>query len=176
MTSLTSRYGTSALTRALLLGLAGAFLAGLMVVNTVGSTDLGSSNVKLASETFTDDPDVVVSTVGVLKIASNASAVGDSAPGVEATSAIPAANNATTKNNYAYRFEIKESGVAAWQSGEDFLVEIYGDNGTTTSLLSTLYIQQSVVDDVNVEGVAVTVDVGSATIVPDSFDIVVTRQ
>lgn len=176
MTSLMSRYGTGALTRATLLGLAGAFLAGLMVVNTVGSTDLGSSSVKLAVETFTDDPDVAITTVGVLKIPSNASAIGGSGPGVEATSAIPAVNNATTKNNYAYRFEIKESGVAAWQSGENFLVEIYGDDGSTTSLLATLYIQQSIVDDVSIEGVAVTVDVGSSTIVPDSFDIIVTRQ
>ena len=43
-------------------------------------------------------------------------------------------------------------------------------------MLATLYAQQSAVDDSKVEAVTVTVDLGSATTVPDNFYIVVTRE
>ena len=85
-------------------------------------------------------------------------------------------NNALVKNNYAYEFELKESGVATLQSAENLKIEVFGDDGSTTSLLATLYTQQGTVDDTNVEGVTVTVDLGSPTVVHDNFDIIVNRQ
>ena len=114
--------------------------------------------------------------VGVLKSGANAAAAGTSAPGIESNDILPAVNNALTKNNYAYRFEMKESGATTWQLGENFKIEVYGDDGATITLLATVYTQQATVDDANVEGVTVTVDLGSSSTIHDAFDIVITRQ
>lgn len=176
MNTLILKFGPTAVKRAIFLGVAGALVMSVGVVTTVTSSNLGTSNIKLATESFTDDPDVSVSAVGILKNVANAAAAGTSAPGTEANDTLPGVNNTLTKNNYAYRFEMKESGVAAWQSGEDFKIEIYGDDGAATSLLATVYTRQSTVDDVNIEGVTVTVDLGSSSAVHDAFDIVITRQ
>jgi hypothetical protein len=171
-----SRVTPSALRWAILLGVIGALFTGFMLVNTVTSTSLGTSDVKLANETFSDDSDITLVRKGIKLVQTTTAAAGTSAPGVEIASALPAVNNALTQNNYAYEFEVKESGVTTLQSGENLKIQIYGDDGTTTTLLATLYTQQATVDDVSVEGVTVTVDLGSATTVHDDFDIVVTRQ
>ena len=174
MEAITARFGATALRRALLFGVIGAILTSFMVAQAVTSTNLGSSTVKLAFETFSDDADVTVTAVGIGLVSSNTAAAGDTAPGVEIVDTLPAVNNALTKNNYFYRFNVQESGVATLQSAENLKIELYGDDGTTTSLLATLYTQQVTVDDVNVEGAQVTVDVGST--VHDTYDIVVSRQ
>ena len=166
----------TALSRAILFGVAGAFLMGFMVVNTVTSTSLGSGTVKMATETFADDADITIVKKGVKLIQTTISASAG-APGVDVTGPTLAnVNNALTKNNYAYEFEVKESGATTLQSAENLKIEVYGDDGSTTTLLATLYTQQSSVDDANVEGAIVTVDLGSATVVHDNFDIIVNRQ
>jgi hypothetical protein len=174
MNALATRFGTTALKRALLLGIVGALLMSFMVAQAVTSTDLGTSTVKLATETFSDDADVTVTAVGVGLVSANAAAAGDSAPGVEIVDTLPAVNNALTKNNYFYRFDVQESGVTTLQSAENLKIQVYGDDGSTTTLLATLYTQQVTVDDGTVEGVQVTVDVGIT--VHDTYDIVVSRQ
>jgi hypothetical protein len=172
-----SRVTPSALRWAILLGVIGALFTGFMLVNTVTSTSLGTSDVKLANETFSDDSDITLVRKGIKLVQTTTAAVGTSAPGqVEITSALPAVNNALTQNNYAYEFEVKESGVTTLQSDENLKIEVYGDDGTTTTLLATLYTRQATVDDASVEGVTVTVDLGSATTAHDDFDIVVTRR
>ncbi len=176
MNELAKRFGTAALKRALLLGVIGALVSGVMAAQAVTSTNLGSNSVKLAVETFTEDSSVTVEAVGILKNSANDSATGDSAPGLEATAGLPIVNNALTRGNYAYRVLVKEAAVDSWALNDAFKIEVYGDDGSTTTLLATLYTQQGVVDAVNVEGVTVTVDLGSSSVVHDSFDVVVTRQ
>ena len=55
-----SKIAPMALSQAILFGVAGAFLMGFMVVNTVTSTTLGSGTVKMATETFADDADISI--------------------------------------------------------------------------------------------------------------------
>ena len=176
MNTLILKLGPTAVKRAIILGVAGALVMSVGVVTTVTSTNLGTSNIKLATESFTDDPDVSITAVGVLKSGANAGAAGTSAPGIEGDDTLPGVNNALTKNNYAYRFEMKESAPTVWQLGENFKIEVYGDNGVTAALLATLYTQQTTVDDATVEGVTVTVDLGSSNTIHDAFDIVISRQ
>lgn len=135
------RLGGRTLRWAIFLGLIGALVMGFAVASTVTSTNLGNSNVKLATETFTDDADLSVVAKGIKLIQTTTAAAGTSAPGVEVASPLGVVNNALTKNNYAYEFEVKESGVATLQSGENLKIEVYGDDGTTTTLLATLYTQ-----------------------------------
>ena len=166
---------------AIILGLAAAILTSVVVANALTATDLGSSgteSIDLAVNTFADDADVVITRLGLVKSSTTTAAVGDSASGVEATSALPAVNNALTRNYWAYRFTVKETGNTAWEAGEDFKFDVYGDVSTSgvTELLATLYCQQAVVDDGAIDGVTATVDLGSATIVHDTFDILVRRQ
>ena len=103
-------------------------------------------------------------------------AVGDSAPGVESSSALPRVNNILKQNKYAYEFEVKEATVNSFQAGENFKIEVYMNDGTTNSLVATLYMKQDTVDDTSVEGVTVMADTASNNIVGDLFSIVVTRQ
>lgn len=165
------------LRKAVSLGLIAALLAGFAAVNTVTSTNLGTESVKLSSETFSDDTDVNIIGKGVKIIeAAAAAAAGGSAPGVEVTSVLPAVNNALVLDNYAYEFEVKEVGNTSFQSAENLKIEVYGDDGSSTTLLATLYSQQGTVDDASVEGVTVTVDLGSSTAIHNSYNIVVSRQ
>ncbi len=158
------------------LGVMWTILQSFVVADAFSVT--GSGDVAFrGSETFGDDPDVVVTSEGIQIISLPTAAVGDNAPGVEVTSAVPAVNNALTQNNLAYRFRVKEKAPGSWKAGEQFRIEVYGAyNGSTTSLLATLYVQQSKADDMKVEGVTATIDGGSSNSFPDGFDIIVTRQ
>ena len=164
---------------AIILGLAAAILTSVVVANALTATDLGNSgteSIDLAVNTFADDADVEITRLGLFKSSTTTAAVGDSAAGIEATNALPAVNNALTGNYWAYRFTVAETGNTAWQAGEDFKFDVYGDIGSTTTLLATLYCQQAVVDDGDIDGVTATIDLGSATVVYDTFDILVRRQ
>ncbi len=177
-----TRFGAPALKKALLLGIVGAMLTGYMVVNTVSSSSIGPTGggaIKLIGQTFSDDADVTVSSNGIKVVPStDAVAVGDTLGGeVEATSSLPEVTTAVTKGNYAYEFEIKESGATAWaltDGTDDLVIEVYGDNGTTT-LLATFYVKQAVADG-TVEGVTGTVDLGSSSTIYDTFSVIVTHQ
>jgi len=166
---------------AIILGLAAAIVTSVVAANALTATDLGNSgteSIDVAVNTFADDADVEITRLGLLKSSTTTAAAGDSAPGVEATNALPAVNNALTRNYWAYRFTVQETGVTAWQAAESFRFDVYGDVSTSseTELLATLYCQQAVIDDSNIDGVTATIDLGSATIVHDTFDIIVRRQ
>lgn len=175
--SLTKRIASAGLRRAILLGLVGALVIGVVVANAVTSTTLGGGGLTLAKESFSDDADVAVASKRIFKQGSTVAAVGDSAPGLEATDTLPQVTNGKGAGaEYAYEFEVKEAAVNSWQIGENFKIEVYMDDGTTTSLLATLYTQQGTVDDVNVEGVTVTAFTGLANALGNVFSIIITRQ
>ena len=101
MDAIITRIGVTALKRALLLGIIGAMLTGYMVVNTVSSTDIGPAGggaIKLASQTFSDDTQITVSSNGIKVVPStDATAVGDTLGGeVEVTSSLPEVTTAVT--------------------------------------------------------------------------------
>ena len=175
MNTLTRRFGATAVKRALLLGVIGALLSGFMVAQAVTTTNLGTTTVSLAAQTFADDTTVTIASLGISVIGANdGTPVGDTSPGVSITSALPEVTTAVTKNNYAYVFEVKESGVATLTATEQYKIDLYGDDGTTTTLLATFFMQQASPEAGAVEGVTATVDVGAT--VHDSYDIVVTLQ
>ncbi len=145
-----------------------------MVVDASSFAGGGGASAR-ATETFTDDADVIVTSTGIRKISSTMATLGSAAPGVEVTHDLPAVNNALTKNHYAYTFQVKEVAPSSWKVGDELTIEVYGD-AASTPLLATLYIQQSKADDGYVEGVTATIDVGSSTSIPGRFDIIVTRQ
>lgn len=174
MEVLRTRFGTKALKRALLVGLVAAFLSSFAGVGTFTSTSQ-TSTVKLSNETFTNDPDVAITFLGISKAASTQATAGNTAPGVEATSALPSVQTALTKNNYVYSFDFKEAAVTSWPSARQYKIEIYGDDGTNVNLLATLYTQQAVADAANIDGVKVKVDTGSSSTANDSYSIIVTR-
>lgn len=156
-------------------GVITVLLQGIMVVDaTTFATDSNASS--RAREAFADDAGVVVTSKGIGKIGSTGAAVGDTSPGMEATSSLPQINNVLIGNHYAYVIEVKESAGDSWRVGEGFKIEVYGGGGDSTALLATLYIQQAVADHAAVDGVTVRVDVGSSSWIPDFFDVVVTRQ
>ena len=138
---------------------------------------LGTEQVDLSVNTFVDDADVTLANNDIIIITAAATAWGDSAPGQEADNTLPAVNNDLNLDYYAYTFELKESGATAWQSGENFRIRVYGydASGPTTALLANLYTQQGTADG-TVEGVTVTVDLGSTTTAHDHFDIIIDRQ
>ena len=173
-----SKFPLIGLRPAIILGLAAAILTSVVVANALTATDLGggTESIDLAVNTFADDADVEITRLGLFKSSTTTAAVGDSAAGIEATVALPAVNNALTRNYWAYRFTVQETGVDVWGVGEDFKFDVYGDIGSTTTLLATLYLQQGVADDGDIEGVTATIDLGSATVVYDTFDILVRRQ
>ena len=175
--------GRGMMSRALLLGLIGGVMMGSSVVfTTIAATDLNSSGgdeqIALGVNSFVNDTDLTMARLGIFITDSTTSAAGDSAPGVEASSALPAINNALTVDNYAYRFTVKETNSTTWQSGEDYKIRVfaYDSDSASSSLLATLYFQQAAVDDANVEGITATIDLGLQTGIYDHFDIIAERQ
>jgi hypothetical protein len=153
---------------------AGIFLvSAISSITEVSATGAGGRTSFTAS--FSDDPDVAVTPMGISKIGASAAAVGAVAP-VEVAWDVPALRSTLNRNNYAYRFKLEEKKANSFQLNENLKIEVYGDNGWATTLLATLYTQQAAVDDSKVEGVIVTIDLGSTTSAPDRFDIVVSRQ
>jgi len=125
---------------------------------------------------FSDDADVIVTSVGLSKSISNVAPVGASAPGVEATNDLPRIHNTLHAGNYEYTFQVKEAAVDSWKAGEEFMVEVYGGGTTDPDLLATLYTQQAEANEAAIDGVTVTVDLGSPNSIPDNLDIVVSHQ
>jgi hypothetical protein len=54
-------------------------------------------------------------------------------------------------------------------------VEVYGDDGTTVNLLTTLYLQNGTADGAGIEGGSFRVDTGSASVVHNSYSLVITK-
>ncbi len=175
------RFGGSVARRAIILSAGATLFASMGVTySAIVATDLapspGDEAIDLAFNTFVNDVDTVITNADLVFSTATLSAAGESAPGIEATSALPAVRNALTRGNYAYSFEVKETGNATWQSGDNLRIRVYSDDGTSSQLEATLYSQQAVTDDGAIDGVTVTVDLGSNTTVPDRFDIFVDRQ
>ena len=175
MNGMIARYGGTAVKRALLMGVIGALLTSFIVVNTVTSSSLGTTSLSLATETFSADANLSITALGVMKVASNAGAIGNTSPGVDVTSGADTIQNGQTKNNYAYQFTVAEALVGSLTTGDEYKLEVWGDDGTTTSLLATLFFQQTTEEGAAVEDVTVIVDLASSTTIHDSFDIVATK-
>ena len=172
-----------ALPRAMLLGLIGAAVAGSIVVYTnIQATDLGpgNQNVSLAVNTFVDDSEVTVDNSSITIVSASAVAAGGSAPGVEATVLTYAAvNSILTVDDYSYTFDMHETSGSDWEADNlnDFRIRTfaYDADGTTSTLLSTLFVDQGATDPA-IEGVTVTIDLTFTTAIYDHFDIIVDRQ
>ena len=165
--------------QALLIALLVGILSTVAAVSTLTAQDLnplgaGTEDIEWVSNTFQDDGNVTVTRVGFLKAAAAAAAVGDSADGPDATSALTAINNAITEGNWTYRFQAVETTDADWPSTRKYKVEVYQTIAGDTTLNTTLYWTNAV-DGAGPEGVEATIDLASGTIVPDSFSIIVTR-
>ena len=172
---------------AIILGLVGAFIASFVVVYAnINATDIGSGDeeVSLNVNTYVDDASVTVDSNEIMIIGANASAVGDSTPGVEATDTRPAVRNAHSTDNYGYQFIVRETddtGSNSWVASpsDQFRIRVYGydNSGPTSTLISTLYTQQGTATSTGTtEGVTVTLDLGFVTAIYDHFDIIVDRQ
>ena len=177
--NLTQLGGTS-MKRGVILAAFATLLASFGVVYTaISATDLapspGDESIQLGLNTFVADADTTIANSDVSLVTATTGATAG-APGVEATLSLPAVNDALTAGNYAYTFEVKETGVTTWGVGEDVRIRVYTTDGATTTLAATLYAQQAVLDDSNIDGVTVTIDLASGTQIPDSFDIIVDRQ
>jgi hypothetical protein len=176
-------YAPQAIYRAVLLGLVGAILTGFIVAYAnIGATDLGGGdeNIDLSVNTFVGDAEVTVANSDISIVPANGLAAGDTPPGVEANVAtFPLVNNTLSADNYSYSFEMKETSNGDWQAGESFRIRVFGYDsaGPTSTLLATLYVQQDTDNAAaTVEGVRVTVDLGTSTSIYDHFDIIVDRQ
>jgi len=167
-------------TNALLIGALMSLLVGIATVSTLTAQDLNPlgaavENLELTSNTFQDDGHVTVVRTGFLKAAAAVSAAGDSATGLDATAAFATAiNNAISEGNWTYRFTIEETTDSDWPSTREYKVEVYQAIGGDTTLNTTLWFKNSV-DGAGPEGVTATIDLGSSTVVPDSFSIIVSR-
>ena len=64
-----------------------------------------------------------------------------------------------------------------WLAGEKFKIQVYGYNSasSTSTLLTTLYTKQVTAVSGTIEGVRVTVDLGSASAINNNFDMIVER-
>jgi hypothetical protein len=177
--SLLNRTILATFRRSVLFGMIGAVLTGFMVVNTLTSISLGTSPIKLGNDNFSDDPDLVVSAKRLFNEISIVTAEGTGPPGVEAASGLPRVTNGQSEllfARYLYEFELKEAAANSLQAGENFKIEIYRDDGSSTSLVATLYMKQDTVDDASVEGVTVQAYTGLTDVLGDVFSIVITRQ
>ncbi len=174
-------FGGSAVKRGILLAAFATLLASVGVTYAaITATDLaptpGDEAVLLGLNTFVADPDTEFASADIAISIASASAAGDSQPGVEADSTLPAVNNPVTRGNYGYTFVVRETSNTAWGADEDRRVRIWSDDGTTTTLEATLYIRQATVDGGAIDGVTLTIDLGSTTTIDDRYDIVVDLQ
>ena len=175
--SLSNKIASPWFRRALLLGLIGALITEIMVVNTVTTTNLGTTNLRLAGETFVSDTDVTIAPSG-FGLGNDDTAVGATqvtATEMETGITGKYANTALPKDNYTYSVLVQEAADTSFQPGEVYKVEVYGGNSTSNILLGTVYCKQDAVDDGAIEGCEVVVDQQSATTTFDSFDVIVTQ-
>ena len=171
MTALTTKFGATAVKRALLIGVIGAALTAFMVVNAITAETLGTGAIKLGNATFAVDADTTVTATGI--IVNQATTTPDTSE--EATIAtFGALNNALNSGQYAYKFDVFESSAASWATSTTYTIDVYETTGVTTASLGAYNTLQAASDTGAVEGVTVTVNLGS--VVPDEFDIVVNKD
>ena len=171
MDRLTSRFGEAAVRRAIFLGMAAALLVSMVTVSTITAQNLGTGSIDLGNATFATDADTDITATGV--VVNTAAVVADTSE--EATIApYGALNNALVAGDYAYKFDVFESGVNTWLASQTYTIEVWETTGGVTSSLGSYGTLQGVADAGTVEGATVTLNLGS--VVPDEFDIVVTKN
>ena len=145
--TVTNSLGATALKRALLFGVIGAVLTSFMVAQAVTTTNLGTSNVKLLTQSYADDTTASTTPSGIRVVDTSASVM----TSVEAATTFRALNNALTSGN-AYRFDVKELSGGDWPLNQTYEIKLYGTTGGTVSLLGTYNTLQATAD-AGVEGV-----------------------
>lgn len=151
------------------------FLQGFVIVDA--TTFLNATDgMYRARESFGDDNGIVVVSMGITKISSAKAGSGSSISGIEPTSSYPQVRTELIRGNYAYAFQVKEATPNSFRANDTFQIQVYADDGLATTLLATFYMSQVNVEEGQVEGINAIIDLGSATDIPDRYDIVVTRK
>jgi len=175
--SLKDRLSESRLVWAIMLGLIGASLTSLVTVSyAITSTNLGNTSIKLDKTPFDDltlpaDGELIVTPQSISLAGVNATKVGDTPPGIESAIGLPSLNTDLVDINYSYKFQVKEVSANSFEAGERFEIVVNQDG----SPVGTLYMKQDTVDDGNIEGVSVEVDLGSAPVTSDQMSTVIIR-
>ena len=151
------------------------FLQGFMVVDAATFENAANDTYR-ASESFGDDSGVVVVSMGIKKVSSAKAGSGNSGTGAEAASSYTQVNTELNRGNYSYVFQVKEASDNSFRADDIFQIQVYGDDGLTATLLATFYMHQVNVEEGQVEGINVTIDLGLTTDISDRYDIIVTRQ
>ena len=163
------RLGETAFKRAMVLGIIGAAMISIVTVTTLTAQNLGSGTVDLGNATFATDGDTDVTAQGI-KI--NTAAAAADATEEATTSPYGALNNTLVAGEYAYVFDVFENGASTWAASQTYTIEVWETTGGTTTSLGTYNTTQAA--DPGVEGVTVTLNLGS--VVPDEFDIIITKD
>lgn len=154
--------------------------------STLPSQIIGDDDISIGHNTFTTDASVAISDEAIVINGSAAAAIGDtSITAVEPTTSSPVLRTALTDDNYSYQFIVKEASGSCpdcWVTGEQLRVRVWGidaDGAPDTDELTSsgdggLYIAQSS-EDAGVEGVQVTVDLGTKLPKYETFDILIDR-
>ena len=160
-------FASRRLRRAINLGATGAAVVvvlslGITAVAALVTQNLGTTFIQLDKTPFDDvtipaNSGALVTPQTMQTIAPGAAAAGDTSPGLEATTALPWINNVLTAGNTSHRFQVREDQANSFQAGDKFLVEVSED----ATVVASLYMKQDIVDDLNVEGVTVEVDIGA---------------
>jgi hypothetical protein len=155
-------------------GAAGALIGLFLVAGAAFGLNATTSvlNLSLFHQTVQADSSAVVVSKGFqLSLTSSAAAGASSGAAVEATLLNPNVQTAMTASNWYYSFTVTEASASAWNASTTYTVTVYGDG----ALLATLHFKNATADAINVEGVNVKVDVGSATVIPDGIDVQVEK-
>ena len=151
-----------------------------MLVNSVMGVDSFSLSIDQStgqlSNTSGDPSDIRLIPLGIVLNPSDQAPSGITAPGVEAGVELPAIGTALIRGNLAYRFQVQEAAPGSWEQADSFQVQVFSSSGEESSLLATLYMSVGRADPEAIEGVTVTVDLGSATSIPDRVDVVTERR
>ena len=126
-----------------------------------------TTTFSFTAQTLSDDLTVTVENQEVY-----VSDVATASSPVEANNPLATGRTALVQGNLAFRFDVRETTAQDWGATRTYDVQVY--NGETS--LGIISITNSTDNDaVNPEGVTVSVDLQSATVVPDNLTIRVDR-
>lgn len=171
MRNLVEQFGPTAIKRAFILGVIGAFIISFMVVNAITAESLSSGSIKLGNATFAVDADTTVTATGIVV---NTAAVSSDNSEEATIAAFGALNNALTAGDYSYAFDVFESGVDTWLASQTYTIRVWETTSGVTTSLGTYNTVQGTAVAATVEGVTITLNLGST--VPDEFDIIVDKD
>lgn len=157
--------------KAMAVTLLGALVA-VAALGCAAQTYTVTSSTKIMrtlSEANVIDADTLVRPTGVATGNNNAAA-GLTCPGVEATTGNPNLRTALTNGHFNYSAVITEATGSSWTAGRIYRVQVYGDG----VLRATLFFQNAT-NAAGVEGLTMTVGLGSATSYPSAYSVSVER-